>query len=96
MCEVEGEGVVREYLAQRWFQRFNTGEESTIGNQDIKLLPEKQNYGILKMYAEVWKKIHKKVLIGCQKNLLHQRIPYIARLRHLENDTEAVDLYLMN
>ena len=39
MCEMEGEGVVRENLAQRWFQRFNTGEESTIGNQDTKLLP---------------------------------------------------------
>ena len=27
ICEVEGEGVVSERVAQRWFQRFNTGEE---------------------------------------------------------------------
>ena len=40
MCEVEGEGIVREHLAQRWFQRFNTGEESTIdlpGSGRLKL-----------------------------------------------------------
>ena len=29
-------------------------------------------------------------------NLVHQKIPYIARLRHLENHTEVVDLYVMN
>ena len=38
----------------------------------------------------------KKILVGCQKNLVHQNIPYITRLRHLQNYTEAVDLYLMN
>ena len=27
---------------------------------------------------------------------MHQKKPYISRLRHLENHTEAVDLYLMN
>ena len=27
ICEVEGEDVVSERVAQRWFQRFNTGEE---------------------------------------------------------------------
>ena len=27
---------------------------------------------------------------------MHQNIPYIARLRPLENHTEAVDLYFMN
>ena len=27
ICEVEEEGVVSESVAQRWFQRFNTGEE---------------------------------------------------------------------
>ena len=26
---------------------------------------------------------------------MHQKIPYIARLRHLEYHTEAVDLYIM-
>lgn len=29
ICEVEGEGVVSERVAQRWFQRFNNGEENT-------------------------------------------------------------------
>ena len=29
-------------------------------------------------------------------NLVHQKLPYTSRLRHLENHTEAVDLYLMN
>ena len=29
ICEVEGEGIVNGvYVEQRWFQRFNTGEEN--------------------------------------------------------------------
>ena len=48
------------------------------------------------IYAEFCKKISKKVLVGCQKNLVHQKIPYIAKLKLLENPREAVDLYLMN
>ena len=39
---------------------------------------------LLKIYAEFWKKIRKKVLIICQKNVVHQNISYIARLRHFE------------
>ena len=27
ICEVEGEDAVSEHVAQRWFQRFNIGEE---------------------------------------------------------------------
>ena len=54
------------------------------------------NYELLRIYAEFWKKIRKKILVGCQKNLVHQKVPCITRLRHLENHTEAVDLYLMN
>ena len=42
------------------------------------------------------RKIFKKLLVGCKKNLVHQKIPYIVRLRHLKNHIEAVDLYLMN
>ena len=34
--EVEGEGVVSEPVAQRWFQRFSTGEEN------IKDLPRSE------------------------------------------------------
>ena len=92
MCQVEGEGVVSEHVAQRWFQRSNTAEENT----KIYHVLEDANYGILRIYAEFWKKIHKKLLVGCQKNLVHQKVPYIARLRHLENHTEAVDLSLVN
>ena len=29
ICEVEGESVVSERVAQRWFLRFNIGEENT-------------------------------------------------------------------
>ena len=53
---------------------------------------EDLKYEILRIYAEIWNELRKKVLVGCQKNLMHQKIPYIARLRHLENHTEAVDL----
>ena len=40
LCEVEGEVVINERVEQRWFLRFNTGEEST------KYLPRS---GILKL-----------------------------------------------
>ena len=87
---MEGESVVSERVAQRWFQRFNTGEGRT------KDLPRSVNYGLVRTYAEFWKKIRRKILVGCQKNFVHQKTPYIGRLKHLENHTEAVDLYLMN
>ena len=32
------------------------------------------NYGILRIYSEYWKKNRKKVLVGCQKNLVHRKI----------------------
>ena len=57
---------------------------------------EDLNYGILKIYVEIWKKIREKILVGCPKNLVNQKVPYIARLRHLENYTVALDLYLLN
>ena len=68
ICEVGGDGVVSECVAQLWFQRFNTGEE----NKDLT------RSGI------------PKVLVACQKTLVHQKVSYIARLRHLGNHTEAV------
>ena len=30
ICEGEGEGVISERVAPRWFERLNTGEESKI------------------------------------------------------------------
>ena len=55
---------------------------STLEKKTLKIyhVLEDLNYGILKIYTEVWKKIRKKVLVGCQKNLVHLKIPYIARL----------------
>ena len=50
------------------------------------------NYGILRIYSDFLKKIRKQVLVGCRKTLVHQKITYITRLKHLENHTEAVDL----
>ena len=63
ICEVEGDGVVSERMVQRWFQRFNTGEENTKDLQHS----ERKKYGILRIYAEFWKRIRNKVLVGCQK-----------------------------
>ena len=83
---MEGEGVVSDRVAQRWFQRFSTGEENT---KDLHVL-ENQNYWIFGIYAEFWKKIRKQRLVGCQKNLVHQTVLYVARLRHLANHAEAV------
>ena len=47
-------------------------------------------------YTEFWKKIRKEILLGCNRNLVHQKILYIVRFRHLKNHTEAVNLYFMN
>ena len=92
ICEVEGEVVVSESL-HNYGSNISTLEKKTL---KIYLIQEDLNYGISRTYAEFWKKIRKKVLVGCQKNLVHQKVPYITRLRHLENHIEAVDLYLMN
>ena len=82
---MEGEGVVSERVAQR----FNTGEENT------KDLPRSRRPKLLwdiENIRRVLEENSQKVLVGHQKNLVQQNIPYIARLRHLENRTEAVDL----
>ena len=76
----------------------NGSNISTLDKETLKIfhILEDINYEILRTYAEFWKKIRQKVLIGSQKNLVHQKIPYIVRLRHLENHTEAVDVYPRN
>ena len=68
------------------FQRFNTGEEN------IKELPRSGRPELwdIENIRRVLEENPQKVLIGSQKNLVNQNIPYIARLRHLENHTEAV------
>ena len=78
---------------------YNDGSNiSTLDKKTLKIyhVLEDLNYGILRIYAEFWKKIRKNVLVGFQKNLAHQEIPYIAILRHLENHAEVIDLNLMN
>ena len=90
--EMEGEGS----LVSMW---HNDGPNvSTLEKDTLKIyhVLEDLNYGIVRTYAEFWKKIRRKILVGCQKNFVHQKTPYIGRLKHLENHTEAVDLYLMN
>ena len=80
-------------MAQRLFQRFNTVEENI---KDLPRSGRPKLWNIGNMYRVLEENPHKKVLVGWQKNLVHQNIPYITRLRHLENHTEAADLYLMN
>ena len=71
---------------------------STLEKKILKIyhVLENLDYGLLRIYTDFWRKIHKNVLVGCQKNSVHQKKPYITRLRHLENHTEAVELYTMN
>ena len=64
ICEVEGDGVVNERIAQRWFQRFNTGEENT---KDLPHPGRSKSWDI----ESSGRKSTKKVLVCCQKNLLH-------------------------
>ena len=92
LCEEEGEGVVSKRVAQRWFQRFNTGEKNT------KDLPRSGRPKLWDIENIRWvlEENPQKSTRRHQKNLVHQKIPHMARLRHLKNHTEAVDLYLMN
>ena len=77
-------------LVSMWHN--NGSNVSTLDKKNTKdlLVLKDLNYGILRIYAEFWKKICKNVLVGCQENLVHQKIPYIARLRRLENHSEAI------
>ena len=75
-------------FGKRGFQRFNARE----GNSKDLPRSGKSKLWDIENVADFWKKIHEKVLVGCQNNLVHQTMPYI----HLENHTEAVNLNLMN
>ena len=55
ICEVKEEGVISEHVTQWWFQCFNTGEENSKDLQHSG----RPKLGILRIYAEFWKKIHK-------------------------------------
>ena len=86
---MKGEGVVSQRVVQRLFQHFCIEEEIT----KICHILEDLNYGILRIYAEVWKKIRKKAFVSYQKTLAHQKMPYLAKLRHMEIHTQSVDMY---
>ena len=89
---MKGDVIVSKPVAQRWYQRLNTGEENT------KDLPRfgNVNYGILRIYSKFWKKIRKKSNrrmseeLGTSKDTIHRQI------NTLGNHTAAVDLYLIN
>ena len=74
ICEVEG--VVSERVAQRRFQRFNTAEEN---NKDVPRCEIPKLWDI-KNICRVLEENPQKSTRSCQKNLMHQKIPYIARL----------------
>ena len=68
--EVEGEGVISERVAQRWFQRFNTGEENT----KVLQPPGRRKLWDIENIAEVWKKIRKKnILVAVRRSLCIKR-----------------------
>ena len=71
ICEVEG-GVVSERVAQRWFQRSNIPEENTKIYHVLKKPKLWEIGNTVTVLAEYSKK---KVLVSCQKNLGHQKIP---------------------
>ena len=85
---MKGECVISERVAQQWFQHFNIGEENA------KDLPRsgKHKFWNIENIRGVLEENPQKILVGCQKILVHQKIPYNARLRHLQNHTEAVDV----
>ena len=78
ICEMEGEGIVSEHVAQQWFQHFNTGEANT------KDLPHSGGPKLwdIENICRVLQENLQKSTHSCQKNLGHQKIPYITRLKH--------------
>ena len=86
------EGIVSEGVAQRWFEHFNTREGNT---KDLQRSGS-PNLWYIEHISRVLEENPQKRLEGCQKNFVHQKIPYIVRLRHSTNHIEAVGLYLMN
>ena len=85
---MEGEGVVSERVAQRWFQRFHTGEENT----KYLLRSRRPRLWDIENIRRVLEENLPKSARRLIEKLVHQKIPYIAKLRLLENHAEAVDL----
>ena len=64
ICEVEGEGVVSERVAQRWFQLLNS-----------KYLPGSGSYIRDIENIRSFGRKSSKVLVGCQKNSMNHTSP---------------------
>ena len=62
---MEGEGFVSERVGQRWFQRFNTGEENT---KDLPRSGRSKLWDIENLRRGLEENLQK-VLIDCKKNM---------------------------
>ena len=69
-------------MAQLWFQRFNTGEENIKDSPSSGRSKLRDIENIRRVLEEIPQK----------KALVASKNPYISRLRHLEDHTEAVEL----
>ena len=81
-------------MAHRWFQLFNTGEEKK-NTEDLPCSGRPTLWNIETIHRDLKENPQKNTRrlaeeLGASKDNIHRR------LRHLENHTEAVDLYLMN
>ena len=87
ICEVQGQGVVSEHVAR------NNREENT---EDLPHSGRPKLWVIENI--EFWKEIckKKKCTGRLSDELCAAKILYIARLRHLENHIETVELNLIN
>ena len=71
---------------------------STVEKKTLKIyhVLEDLNYGIFRIYCRVLEENLQKDTCRLSEKQVLQKISHIARLRHLENHTEAVDLFLVN
>ena len=79
---MEQEGVISERVAQRWFERFNTGEDNTkeIPHSVIPKLWDIENL------CKFWMKIRKKISThwlsgehGASKDTIHRQIKTLGK-----------------
>ena len=56
-------------------------EKKTLNNYDVL---ENLNYDIWRIYAEFLEGNPQESTLGSQKNMVHHKIPYIAKLKHLK------------
>ena len=66
VCEVEGEGIVRESAAQRLFQRLNTEKKNT---KDLPRSGKPKLWDIENIHRGLEENLQK-ILVGYQKNFV--------------------------